>query len=248
MRRHVVITAVVLLVSACASTPAPSSSQGSPAAAPSATAAPSPVAPSAATGVASFQDVAEGTELDPGTYLLQASDVAGGASVPELDITFTVPAGWMRVAADGVIWHDAGARIKIGLVDNLYVDPCDPSRGLRVPPVGPGVSDLATALGTVPGWSVTSADPVALSGFDGTTVELIGPDELSACTEETSRLLHALGEPDYVAALSPGEVHVVRIFDVGGTRVVIDAARRTDATPAAIAGLESISDSIDIAP
>ena len=40
----------------------------------------------------------------------------------------------------------------------------------------------------------------------------------------------------------------VRILDVGGTRVVIDAARRTDATPAAIAGLESISDSIDIAP
>ena len=90
--------------------------------------------------------------------------------------------------------------------------------------------------------------PTPTGSTPSISVELVGPDELSACTEETSRLLHALGEPDYVAALSPGEVHVVRILDVGGTRVVIDAARRTDATPAAIAGLESISDSIDIAP
>ena len=66
-------------------------------------------------------------------------------------MAFTVPGNWKRVRVDGLLWNDGGASILFAIVDNLYVDVCNWDGGLREPPVGPSVDDLAAALVATPG-------------------------------------------------------------------------------------------------
>jgi hypothetical protein len=185
--------------------------------------------------------------LAPGSYVLHYASIGGEQAFPTLAITFTVPAGWDRVQVDGVLWNDSGMRLGFAVVDNLYVDPCDPDRGLREPAIGPSVDDLARAIATVPGWDVV--DEVRedeFFGFAGSRVELVGPADISSCTDDASRLFHAVGTPGYVPAISDNEHHDILILNVQGTRLVIDAVATNDASAADLEELRAVMESIVI--
>jgi hypothetical protein len=194
-----------------------------------------------------FAKQERGQELRAGTYVLRYADIGGEQAFPTLAITFTVPHGWDRVQVDGLLWSDAGMRLGFAVVDNLYVDPCDPDRGLRDPAVGPSVDDLTRALATVPGWKVAGeVSDDEFSGFAGSRIELTGPADLSGCVDESSRLLHILGAPGYAPAISGSEHHELRILNVQGTRLVIYAATETDTLDANREELETVLNSIQI--
>lgn len=186
--------ATAFLVSGCGS---PGSSATTQVSASPAVTTPSPGTPTAAASAETprFEDVEPGTELAPGTYVLNYASIGGAEAFPTLAVTFTVPSGWDRVRVDGVVWNSGGTRLGFVIADNLYIDPCDPAQGLRNPPVGRSVDALSRALVTVPGWQASEVTEVSFAGFGGQRVRMTAPADISACREESSLLLHTLGSP-----------------------------------------------------
>lgn len=250
------ILATAFVVGACGSgvSSAPASpvsslpTEASPPPVGEATLLPAPSASFAGPDATSFQDLVAGTELAPDTYVINYGSIGGADRFPTLALTFTVPAGWSRGHVDGVVWGGSGTRLAFVVADNLFVDPCNPSRGLRDPAVGPSVEDLSTALATVPNWNVERTSTGTFHGFPGTRVELTSPADLSACTEAASWLLHVLGDPGVAGAINGSERHDLRILDVDGTRVVIDAISTGESSEAALTELRALVDSIAVQP
>lgn len=194
----------------------------------------------------SFADSEGGSRLEPGTYVLNYSTIAGPEAFPTLAFTFTLPAGWDRVVIDGLAWNDKGMRLGFAIVDNLFVDPCDPVLGLRDPPVGASVDDLATALASLPGVSITETEFDRYFGFPGVHLVLASTTDPLACPREEARLAHTLGFPGFIAAMGAGEHHELWILQVEGTRVVIHSASSAEAAADARAELQTVIDSIEI--
>lgn len=207
-----------------------------------------PIAASAA--ASSLEDIELGDELQPGTtYVLHFASIGGAAAFPTLSFTFTVPAtGWDRVRAEGVLWRDEGMRIGFVVVDNVYVDPCDPDLGLRDPAVGPSVDDLARALIALPPWQVRDVDEGTYFGFSGSIIKVAAPAHTASCADGEPRLFHTLGNPGYVPALVPSELVDLWILNVQGTRVVIGAHWAPDAPAEEVEEMRAILDSIEIDP
>jgi class 3 adenylate cyclase len=214
---------------------------------------PSPVAqPTPSVGgstPAAFEDVPEDDDLVPGEYVLTFANIGGAQDFPTLKVYFTVAAdGWKRQRVDGLLWNDADARLGFAVVDNLYLDPCDPDRGLREPPVGPSVDDLTRALTDLADWRWAEVREGIYFGFGGTFMELAAPPDTSACPEGQLRFLHTLGSPGY-APTSSGQLNELWILNVAGTRLVIVAQTHPDATPPRVrAELLEIIDSTRIEP
>jgi class 3 adenylate cyclase len=217
---------------------------GSPPASPEPSAT-QPVAASSAP--TTFEDVEPDSRLAPGDYVLHYASIGGAQAFPTLSISFTLPAGWDRVRADGLLWNDAGARLGFAVVDNLYVDPCDPDRGLREPAVGPSVDDLTRALTSDAEWQAAEVTEGFFFGFAGNHVALTAPAALSSCAEESWRFLHTLGNPGYVPAFSSERVDTW-ILNVAGTRLVIAANSDPQLSGRVRAELQAIIDSIRIEP
>jgi hypothetical protein len=184
----------------------------------------------------------------PGTYVLHYSDIAG-AAFPTLAFTFTLPAGWERVAIDGLAWGPNGTRLRFAVVDNLYVDPCDPTLGVQDPPVGASVDDLALALGTLPGLEIGEVEfNDYFGGFSGLRIPLTITADPSSCDVEELRLAHTHGFPGFVEVFDQGERHELFVVAVEGTRVVIDAISDGEASDGVRAQLMAVVDSILITP
>jgi len=196
----------------------------------------------------SFEDIESGSGgLRAGTYVLHYSSVGGAEAFPTLAFTFTLPSSsWDRVLIDGLAWNDNGTRLGFAVVDNLYVDPCDPDLGVHNPPVGSSVDDLAAALGSVPGVEIKETGFDSYFGFPGVRLVIGGLADLSLCADGEARLAHALGFPGFIAAPSEGDEHELWILQVEGTRVVIHAASDAGASDAARAALQSVVHSIEI--
>jgi hypothetical protein len=195
----------------------------------------------------SFEDIESGSgRLDPGTYVLHYSSIGGAEAFPTLAFTFTLPAGWDRVIIDGLAWNDKGLRIGFAVVDNLYVDPCDPELGLLEPPVGPSVDDLATALNTVPGIEITETNFDTYFGYPGVRLVVGSLDDPSSCPDDELRLAHVYGFPGVLAGMGEGESHELWILEVEGTRVVVHAVTAAGASAGARAEMQSVIDSIEI--
>ncbi len=238
------ITAL-FLVSGCglpSATPASASTGTS--VPPQATPSVSAVASSSPT---SYEEIEPGTALAAGTYVLHYASIGGAQQFPTLAITFTVPDGWDRVLIDGAVWGD-GMRVVFAVVDNLYVDPCEPNLGLRDPAVGPSVDDLATALGTVPGWEIIEADHDLYFGYPAVRLVLSGPADVTSCPQEVARLVHTLGFPGFIEAVAGNERQELWILEVNGARLVINAVSTPENPPADAAELQAILDSIHIEP
>lgn len=152
----------------------------------------------------------EGVPLSAGTYSL-------GASFP-VGITFEVPSGWSS-CSQGVLEQGLcygghpGVALTFLIVDNVVADPCDSSRTLLDPPVGPSVEDLVAAISNLAGFEASATTDVTVDGFQGKQFTLTAPD-IEGCgwTWATA---------DRTAGVAATEVNEVRILDVDGVRLVI---------------------------
>jgi hypothetical protein len=242
MKTSTAVIAAILLLAGCTAQPS-SSPQQSP--------TPEPASPAAASTPASgaivFEDIEPGTELEPGTYILNYSSIGGADAFPTLAVTFIVPAGWHRVMVDGLVWNDNRTRFGVAVVDGMYADPCDPGAGVITPDIGPSVDDLSAALLAYPGWQNATAGEISLGGFEGQRVELrAGAD--ASCQGEPAQLFRTLGSPGFTIGPGNADFHQVFILDVEGTRLVIIAISDAETSTNDRAALQAVLDTIQIQP
>jgi hypothetical protein len=185
-----------------------------------------------------------GDPLAPGDWIITA--------VEPLSITVTIPEGWYKGLIDWAVFPSPENSPSVGFmaVTNLYVDPCDPTKGVLAEAPGPSVDDLVAAMSAVPGIDASAATDATLAGFAGKTLELSRAANAEACPPDTDTLWPVVGEanPALVGAPAPGPGETIRywIVDVDGTRLVVNIVD-TGAT-ARIAEAQAIVDSIRIAP
>jgi hypothetical protein len=203
-------------------------------------------------------------ELAAGTYVTTPFDASGlsiglceyftqvGCSEDPADdsirISFTVPEGWAGLPdgiesiflADEANDPPDGAWLTFERGGWLYPDPC-----ANTPPptivVGPTVADFVDALADLPGLDVTPQVGFTLDGFDGTYVEVLAPDDLSACPQWRP------WEPGAYAQ-GPGHRWHLWVLDVDGIRVVVHAMDFAGTSAERQAELSAIVDSIQIEP
>ncbi len=163
----------------------------------------------------------------PGTYLVSEPLV--------LDVT-------MRLASEGwTLWNPTisphlvaiyqnspdppGLGLIIVQTDYVYADPCSPLDGPLIPPVGPTVDDLVTALTAQPQTTSTAVTDVTISGFAGKHLEIEFTSE-GSCTR-ISRWDSEGGTREAI----DGEHDELWILDIDGERWIIDlfSFRTTDA-------------------
>jgi hypothetical protein len=127
-------------------------------------------------------------------------------------------------------------------VGNIYTGGCH-WRGTELdPPVGPSVDDLATALFAQAGPGASSPVSVTVGGHPGKKVELQIPESLdmTACDSDGGggdpifgRFVIDAGSGAAPYTHGDGQHNTIYIFDVDGTRQVIDAMYAPSTTSAA---------------
>ena len=164
----------------------------------------------------------EGTELEPGTYLIDyAAPVPVAITVPDQPFE-NWPSPWYKAMFDSGPWHQSNeASIGFAAVANVSIDPCAPELGMLDPAVGPTVTELADAIAVVPGVEVTR-DDATLDGYAGVLLEVAVSDGSDACAEEPVLLQTTQGDPLFLPA--PDDRLRVWILDVDGTRLVVWAS------------------------
>jgi len=241
-----IVAAVALIVVACSSVgqatvgPASPTAEATPAPTADATAAPTATPVPMATSGPLPAD--EATELSPGTYSL--------ASFP-VGVSFEVPDGWFSCSASPVEQSvcyeppDGATVIAVAflIVDNVVADPCSPGEEPLDPPVGPTVDDLVTAISNLEGFEATAPLEITVDGFDGKEFTVAAPAD-ATCelkTWATSNRTNGVGA---------GEVNVLRILDVEGTRILISGAYHPqDPAPTErLAALLQVMDTVRLQP
>jgi hypothetical protein len=204
-----------------------------PASTPTPTARPTPIALPAA-----------GARLAPGTYVIDQPF--------SLRVSLTVGDGWTvwsETTSDGAAVYKVspdppnGRGVIVVVVDNLYANPCDTSEGLLEPALGPSVDDLAEALAGQPNTAAMPIDDVTLSGYSGKHLEYTMTVEDVSCGRLT-RFPTAAGPREALV----NEHDQVWILDVDGSRLMIDAFSFPGVSPADLADLERVVESIQIEP
>jgi hypothetical protein len=159
-------------------------------------------------------------------------------------VTFDLPEGW-RVW----VYSSAGSQVNLNparggsgevsfeIVDNIAADPC--TTELIKPPVGPSVGDLVAALSNMEGFAATPATAITVDGYQGKQFTLTAPDADAACqsmlTWKTTTRQNGVG---------PGEINEVRIFDVGGVRLLICIAYTPPIAAEELSELQAVVDSV----
>jgi hypothetical protein len=171
---------------------------------------------------------ADDVALEAGSY---TASVLGAARGPLAVIK--VPDAWHAGAAHYVAGDriDSDTLVAFYSVDRINVDPCYDTR--FVDP-GPGVRQLAEALGGQRFFRGDGPEPAVLAGYDGYVLEQVVPTELPAagCANEHGPALRAADawlfdrfvvDGERVNNYLGGQTHRVWVLDVAGRRVVVEA-------------------------
>lgn len=180
-------------------------------------------------------------DLTPGAYRV--------ADPFPVRLTFRVPAGWRQddtpLAYRSVITKEDGEQL-VGLgfwlVENLPKDPCRMDLGEMDPPVGPTVNDLASAFGRVKGVKATTPSTITMDGYSGQQLEITVPPEQASCVGTASTWVYHYNQNSEMA----NQHDLLRILDVKGTRLVIEAFNSPNSSAAFRRELQQVLDSIEI--
>jgi hypothetical protein len=164
--------------------------------------------------------------LDPGVYSLP--------SFP-LGITFEVPAGW-HSCSDSFLEQSvcytptdsaSDTRVSFLIVENVVADPCSPGEEPLEPPVGPSVDDLVAAISRLDGFEASAPVDLTIDGYHGKRFTLTAPQD-PGCDLKT------WATEDRTNGVGPGEVNLLHVLDVNGTRIVIAGAYYPEEPAAAL--------------
>ena len=176
------------------------------------------------------------TPLPAGSYSLEGFPIA---------VSFTVGEGWARCGMgpleQGVCRPNGDGALGFLIVTNVVADTC--ADALLDPPPGPSVDDLVAAISGLPGFTATTPTDITLDGFAGKKFTVTAPD--GPCTAPRS-----WATPDRINGVGPGEVNLIRIVDVDGTRVVMTGALGPieAESPENVARLEQVMDTATFTP
>ena len=165
-----------------------------------------------------------------------------------ITFTFDAPASWEKFEAIGV-WIDSnapsdGADLMFFRGSGLYSDPClteEEADAAADIPVGPTVGDLVTALVDHPSLDVTSPVDVTLAGYSGTYLDLLIPDDISACAYYKPMDGHHYAQ-------GPGQRWHMWVLDVGGVRVLVETNDFAGTSAQRLAEEQAMIDSLEITP
>ena len=185
------------------------------------------------------------------TTIPPTKETGSFAGATEVAVTFDMPAGWQQFEGWAVSKPGAeGAGVSFMTVSNIYADPCQ--WVLLDPPVGPTVDDLVSAWANVPVVNATAPVDVTVDGHAGKQIDFTIPDyKTDECRSNEFGLWQDTGphlggtDPTYWAQ-GPNQHNQLRIFDVGGTRLVINAWSLPDTSPQDRAALDAVLASIHI--
>ena len=174
-------------------------------------------------------------------------------------ITFTLPDGWTWDTSDHIDDRNKHVQARDGLIKKatgrsgpqgmslqflrggwLFSDPCRKAKGRPDIRVGPTANDFANALADHPLLDVTTPVPVNLGGHKGKYLDLQVPSNIAACTSG-----YLPWAPIYHA---PGPNHRWHIWslDVDGVRVVVLSEDFAETSPADLAEMHAVIESIRI--
>ncbi len=203
-------------------------------------------------------DVPDFSPLEVETYFVEPV-------ATDIQVFYTIPAeGWMSwfgAFKPGLPTDPPNSVVGLSIlnVTNVVQDGCT-GHVAAVPPVGPTVDDMATALTALEPFDLTNpASDVTIDGFSGTYLELTVPplafeelddgNKFTDCTD--GELWSWIGAPlsfAYHGYSHPGQVEEIWLLDVDGQRLMIVAGTSPGSSNAHIAELRAILDSIDIVP
>lgn len=166
-----------------------------------------------------------------------------------LAVSVTLPAGWE--ADDQVVSRltaEEGTLMSISawVVTGVYADPCDWSGTIQE--VGPSAAELADVLEDQP-TRHASRTTVSLGEYVAARVLMSVPDDVDfeSCDEGEFRSWADPVSGDNARSHDgPGQIDEVYVIDVGGVRVVIDAAYFPDASSAELGELHRILKSLQL--
>jgi len=167
-----------------------------------------------------------------------------------IEVILAVPEGWQ--SRDVEVVKDPTLALTAQVVDNVYADPC--KHVALTPKVGPSVDALAAALVALPGIDATAPTPVTFAGYTGKYLEFSVNADGGCPQDEFLFWSNSLDSVLPVGPLGPmyygaeGRHVRVWILDVDGVRYVIAALNSDDATPADLAELQRVIDSIRLVP
>ena len=182
-----------------------------------------------------------GQQLPAGEYLVDEP-----FPVP---LRITVPNGWEAFGvSEGVasICNEdcqlpRRAGMAIWVVDNVYIDGCDPA-SLADPPIGASVQDLVAALRSLPRHQATEPQTDAVGGRPATYLELTADADPGDCALAGYRAWTAGGED--IRQSPPGDRDRLWILEVEGVRLMVDIAFPPDTSPEVIAALTAMVESL----
>jgi hypothetical protein len=180
------------------------------------------------------------SDLSPGSYSLSGFPVG---------ISFEVPAGWVGCSVSFVeqgVCHQSTeppTALAFLIVDNVVADPCSPGEEGLDPPVGPSVDDLVTAISGLDGFEATAPLDVSIDGHPGKEFTVTAPNDATCA-------LKTWATSNRTNGVAAGEVNILQILDVNGTRVMISGAYHPGAAAAAeeLAALQQVMASVRIQP
>jgi hypothetical protein len=108
-------------------------------------------------------------------------------------------------------------RVSFLIVENVVADPCSPGEEPLEPPVGPSVADLVAAISSLKGFESSAPVDLTIDGYHGKRFTLRTPQN-PGCDLKT------WATEDRTNGVSPGEVNLLHVLDVNGTRLVITGA------------------------
>jgi hypothetical protein len=165
-----------------------------------------------------------------------------------ITFTFDAPASWAKFEEIGV-WIDGngppyGADLMFLPAGGLFNDPCltaEEADGAADIPVGPTVDDLVSALVDHPSLDVTSPVDVTLAGYSGTYLDLLVPDDISACAYYKPMDGHHYAQ-------GPGQRWHMWVLDIGGVRVLVETNDFAGTPAQRLAEEQAMIDSLVITP
>jgi len=185
----------------------------------------------------------EGTELQPGSYLIDyGAPVEVTITVPDEPFE-TNPSAWYKAQFDWGPWHQTNsAQLGVGDVENMRVDACDPGPGWQDPPIGPSVADLVAGLDDIENVDITHST-ATIDGYSGELLEITGADRPAGCSD--SPILWETTHGDEIRVPNTGERLRVWVLDVEGNRLVVWAGQ-DGGDQGTAADLQALIDSIQI--
>jgi hypothetical protein len=176
---------------------------------------------------------------EPGTYVIDDPF--------PIPVTISLSPGWVgKVGGQYAAYLDKpSAAIAFSLSQRIYADPCT-GRGFLDPQPGPTVDDLASALGSLPGFDVIAPTEVTVDGYRGKQLTLTAPDNFDGCT--LSRDGYRLWQLPLglIFSFTPGQRMALWILDVEGERLVVSSDTFPATTAQELAEIQEILDSIRI--